>query len=97
MFTVIFLLSGSLLPRCYLVRLHDGVGLKVGRLLHEASHQQHGLAFCLQTARVRLGLIIREALGHALLQDDEGLVYITLMTERHTRLFYPLSLCVCII
>lgn len=66
----------------YLVRLHDGVGLKVGCLLHEASHQQHGLAFGLQTAKVRHGLIIGEALGHTLLQDDQGLVYIALVTDQ---------------
>lgn len=44
--------SSSVSCHCYLVRFHDSVGLKVGRLLHEASHQQHGFAFGLQTSRV---------------------------------------------
>ena len=66
----------------YLVGFHDGIGLKVGRLLHEAAHQQHGFAFGLQAARVRQGLIVRETLGHALLQDNQGLVDITLITEQ---------------
>lgn len=64
------------------VCLHDGVGLEVGRLLHEASHQQHGLAFGLHGARVHQGLIIGEALSHALLQDDQGLVNVALMTDK---------------
>ena len=66
----------------YLVCLHDGVGLKVGRLLHEAAHQQHGSAFGLEAARVRQGLILGETLGHALLQDDQGLVHVALPTHR---------------
>lgn len=76
----------------YLVGLHDGVGLEVGRLLHEASHQQHGLAFGLQAARVCQWLLIGETLGHALLQDDQSLVYIALMTN--TEAF--IVLCVCL-
>lgn len=61
-----------------LVHLHDGIRLEVGRLLHEAAHQQHGSAFGLQAARIRQGLIFREALGHTLLQNDQGLVDISL-------------------
>ncbi len=72
---------------CYLVRLHDSVGLEVGCLLHEASHQQHGLAFCLEAARVRQWLVVGETLSHALLQDDQGLVYVTLRMDQQ-RGFY---------
>ena len=66
----------------YLIGLHDGVGLKVGRLLHEASHQQHGLAFGLQGTRVQQGLVVWETLGHTLLEDNQSLVHISLKTER---------------
>ncbi len=79
-------------PGCYLVGLHDGVGLEVGRLLHEASNQQHGFAFGLQAARVHQWLVIGETLGHALLQDDQGLVYIALITN--TKGFIGDVLCV---
>lgn len=63
----------------YPVRLHDGVGLKVGRLLHEASHEQHGFALGVQVATVRQLLVVGEALGHALLKDDQGLVNVPLL------------------
>lgn len=62
----------------YLEHLHDGVGFKVGRLLHETSDQQHGFTFSLQAASVRQWLVVRETLSHALLQDDQGLVDIAL-------------------
>lgn len=66
------------------VCLHDGIRLKVGRLLHEAPHQQHGFAFSLETARICQGLIFRETLSHTLLQDNQSLVDIALMTFRQT-------------
>lgn len=51
----------------YLVSLHDGIGLEVGRLLHEAAHQQHSLSFRLQAARIRHRLVIGKTLSNALL------------------------------
>ena len=65
----------------HLVGLHDGVGLKVGRLLHEAADQQHGLALGLQQPGVRQRLVVRETLGHALLQHNQSLVHVSLGTE----------------
>lgn len=81
------------MERYYLVCLHDGIGLEVGRLLHETAHQQHGLSFCLQAARVRQWWIIRKTLGNALLQDNQGLMYIALMTN--TEGFVSIVLYVC--